>query len=386
MNKIDTFGSWTLSTSQPVKFKIEIVNSLFDPKNKTIMSFGSKGEDARRLIIIDLKVSEIYLKQIARYFDSNGIDYNVVVINATEENKDIDNLIFLLNEMEKFGLLRRKEPVIAIGGGVLLDIVGLASNLYRRGVPYIKVPTTLLGLVDASVGAKTGINFMDRRNRLGSYYAPIAAYLDKTFLKTLEPIEISSGLGEIFKMAVVKDSELFSLLEENGEELYRTKFSNSKHSDEVINLAVKGMKDELQENLWEMNLERYVDFGHSFSPVIEMRSLSDDNVLSLTHGQAVALDVIYSSIISMNRNMLSEDDVVRIIKTAKSMNLPITHPFFLEISLVIESLNETIKHRNGNQNLPIPKDIGMSIFVNDLSHDEIGNACAKMKELTSQIS
>ena len=154
--------------------------------------------------MIDLKVSELYLPLISNYFKKNKIDYHFVVINATEDNKDINNLTYILEEFERFGLLRRDEPVIAIGGGVLLDIVGLAANLYRRGVPYIKVPTTLLGIVDASVGAKTGINFKDRRNRLGSYYPPIAAYLDKTFLESLDPIEISSGLGEVLKMAVVK--------------------------------------------------------------------------------------------------------------------------------------------------------------------------------------
>ena len=141
------------------------------------------------------------------------------------------------------------------------------------------------------------------------------------------------------------------------------------------------MKDELQDNLWELNLKRYVDFGHSFSPVIEMRSLIDESVESLTHGQAVALDVVFSSIISMNRNMLNQKDALRIIKTAKSMSLPVIHPYFTTPSLLIESLNETIKHRNGDQNLPIPSSIGQSIFINDLSHEEIVKAARSMQML-----
>ena len=108
---------------------------------------------------------------------------------------------------------------------------------------------------------------------------------------------------------------------------------NCEYTDDVINLAVKGMKNELQENLWELDLQRYVDFGHSFSPVIEMRSISDSSVSSLTHGQAVALDVIFSSVISFMRNMLSKNDVMKIIKTSRNMNLPISHPYFLNPSL-----------------------------------------------------
>jgi len=379
----DQYGRWELKTKLPVSFTIKIVDGLFQIENKTLLDYGSSGRGCRRLIIIDLKVSELYLNYIINYFKYHEVDYHLVTIDATEDNKDTENLFYILEEAEKFGLLRRDEPIIAIGGGVLLDIVGLAANLYRRGVPYIKVPTTLLALVDASVGVKTGINFKDRRNRLGSYYPPVAAYLDKSFLKSLSLLEISSGLGEILKMAVVKDKKLFNILENHGKELYESKMFNCEYTDDVINLAVKGMKNELQENLWELDLQRYVDFGHSFSPVIEMRSISDSSVSSLTHGQAVALDVIFSSVISFMRNMLSKNDVMKIIKTSRNMNLPISHPYFLNPSLLLESLNETIKHRNGDQNLPIPKKIGESIFINDLTFEEIKTAAKLMDDLTN---
>ena len=301
-----------------------------------------------------------------------------MIIDAVEEKKDLEALVKLLKEIESFGLTRKSEPILAIGGGVLLDIVGLAASLYRRGVPYIKVPTTLLGIVDASIGAKTGINFEDRRNRLGSYHTPVAAFLDKNFLKTLDYIEISSGLGEIFKMSIVKDLHLFEILESYGEQLYNSKFLSSDYADEVINLSVKGMKDELQDNLWEKNLKRFVDFGHSFSPIPEMRSLVDDKVDMLTHGHAVALDVIFSSIISLVRGMFSEADVERIIVTAKRLNLPIYHPYFSDPNILLEALNDTVKHRNGDQNLPIPKSIGNSIFINDLIFSEITKAADLM--------
>ena len=244
----DEFGFWTIKTELPVSFSIKITTGLFDIENDQVLEFGSTGKRSRRVIVIDQKVSEIYLNSIVTYFDYHKVAYHLIIIDSIEDKKDKHNLFYILKEIEKFGLMRRDEPIIAIGGGVLLDIVGLAANLYRRGVPYIKVPTTLLGLVDASVGVKTGINFEDRRNRLGSYYPPIAAYLDRSFLESLDLIEISSGLGEILKMAVVKDKKLYDILEKHGKDLYESKMLDCEYADDVINLAVKGMKDELQNN------------------------------------------------------------------------------------------------------------------------------------------
>jgi len=367
---------WMIETSLPVSFVIKKSVGIFDPGNPDVLSFGSS---SRRLLVIDLKVSNIYLKKIIAYFDYHNVDYHVVVLNAVEREKNTEQLLYLLRQMEQFNLTRRNEPIIAIGGGVLLDIVGLAAGLYRRGVPYIRVPTTLIGLVDACVGSKTAVNFFDRRNRIGFYYPPVASYLDKTFLKTLEPVEISSGLGEILKMAVIKDSSLFSLVKEHGRSLYVNKLNGCGIADSVIDKSITGMKEELEDNLWERDLKRSVDFGHSFSPILEMRSLHDRNVLSLTHGQAVALDVIFSSVLSFHRGMLDEKDVKDVVAAANDMGLPVFHPYFGIPSLLLEALHDTVKHRNGDQNLPIPDKIGSCVFLNDVSYDEIKKASVTMK-------
>ncbi|MCP3887726.1 MAG: sedoheptulose 7-phosphate cyclase [Desulfobulbaceae bacterium] len=382
----DNSREWRLNTVLPVSYYVKNSANIFGLENPDILGFGTEGPGSRRLVVIDLKVSELYLKQIIEYLIKYKIDYHVVILDATETKKNIDTLLYLLKEIESFGLSRKNEPILAVGGGVLLDIVGLAANLYRRGVPYICVPTTLLGLVDASVGAKTSINFENRRNRLGSYYPPIAAYIDKSFLETLEPIEISSGIGEILKMAVVKDLALFEILKSHGRTLYESKFLDCEYADEVINRSVKGMIDELQENLWEKNLKRLVDFGHSFSPIPEMRSLVDDNVPTLTHGQAVTLDVIFSSVISFIRGKLSSQGVVDIIKVAREVGLPTHHPYFADSNILMEALNDTIKHRNGDQNLPIPIEIGTSLFVNDLTYDEIKEAAQSMQAFHDEVN
>ena len=376
---------WVMETSLPVSFLIKNVTGLFERQNADILSSGNQGEGARRLIVIEREICQYYLDEVVDYFEFHKVDYHIVTLDVSEEKKNKEALFALLTEMEQFGVLRRSEPLIAIGGGVLLDIAGLAANLYRRGIPYIRVPTTLVGLIDASVGAKTGINFLERRNRLGSYYPPAVAYLDKNFLKTLPLLEITSGLGEILKMAVIKDAALFAILEKDGEQLLETRFLGCDSADEVINRAVTGMKDELQDNLWEKNLERCVDFGHSFSPIIEMRSINQDDIESLTHGQAVALDVMFSSIISNQRSLLSEADLHKVFQTANKLKLPTYHALYTEPLILLEALQDTMRHRNGNQNLPIPTEIGQYCFFNDVSFDEIKAAVEVFKHINRTL-
>lgn len=378
-------SEWVIETQLPVSFKIKSSPGILDPKNGDLLEYGSRGANARRFVVIDRHICQWYLGKVTDYFKARDVAVHIQAIDATEDDKNLDSLLTILRELEKFGILRRDEPVIAIGGGVLLDVVGMAAGMYRRGIPYIRVPTTLVGLVDASVGAKTGINFETRRNRLGSYYPPIAAYLDRTFLRTLDPLEISSGLGEILKMAVIKDARLFELLERSGKQLVETKFECA-DADEVINRAVLGMKVELQHNLWEKDLKRIVDYGHSFSPIVEMRSITEKGLVPLTHGQAVTLDVIYSCVLSAARGMLPVEDARRVIAVAHAMNLPTSHSLFGEPLILLEALRDTMKHRNGDQNLPFPVRIGEATFVNDLSFAEMRAGVPKMQELARQVT
>ncbi len=376
-------SQWKIESQLPLSYEIKNSPNVLSIDNEDILKYGNQVEGRRRIIAVDKKVADYYLDEIKNYFNYHKINHKIVLLDGGEVNKSLESLLYLLDEIEKFGLNRLSEPIIAIGGGVMLDVVGLAATLYRRGVPYIRIPTTLLSIVDVSVAIKTGINFRDRRNRLGSYFPPLATLLDKTFIKTTANLDISSGFGEIIKMAVSKDSKLFNILEKNGESLFDSKF-DALFADEVISMSIEGMKVELENNLWEKNLKRVVDFGHSFSPIIEMRSLHDDRVKTLEHGQAVMLDVIFSSCISNIRNLLPISEIEKIIKVARDVKLDVFHPSFTDSNLLLEALNDTVKHRNGDQNLPIPVEIGKSIFLNDLSYEEICKTVELYTSLTNE--
>ena len=365
--------TWSINTELPVSFTIQYSSDIFNPKNHDLIDVGQSNSN-RKIIVIDKNVHNLHSNRIMNYFDELKIDGRILVIDSDEENKTWNNANKILKFFEDEGLLRR-EPVIAIGGGVLLDIVGYCASIYRRGVPYIKVPTTLLAIVDASVGSKVAINHFDRRNRLGAYYPALATLIDKKFISTQSEREIVNGIAEILKLAIIKDRELFELLETNYETLINEKFQFGAVPVRVINLAISGMIEELAPNLWEKKLDRCVDFGHSFSPIIEMQ-----NIPNLLHGEAVILDCLFSSCIAYGRTYISNDELIRIFRTAKNLKLPTFHEDFTKIDLLLKSLSDTMKHRNGNQYLPLPLGIGNYKIVNDVSGDEIDSAIKCFKD------
>jgi 2-epi-5-epi-valiolone synthase len=354
--------TWTVKTELPVEFKLTYSADIFNPANHDLVSYKTND---RIMIVIDQNVHKFYAVQLMEYFNAHDVKYRMLVIDTDEENKTWKDADYILQFFEDEGVLRR-EPIIAIGGGVLLDIVGFACSIYRRGIPYIKIPTTLLAIVDASVGSKVAVNHFGRRNRLGAYYPPIATLIDKKFIKTQSEREIINGIAEIFKLAVIKSPELFALLEENAELLIEEKFQHGAVPVRVINLAITDMIAELGPNLWERKLDRCVDFGHTFSPVIEM-----ENVPELLHGEAVALDCLYSSCISSLRGHISAYTLNRIFDLAKRLKLKTYHEDFTDMRLLQKSLADATKHRNGNQFAPLPISIGNYTIVNDITEKEM---------------
>merc|ERR1711988_962932 len=269
----------------------------------------------RRLICIDETMYGFIGDRLKAYFEARGVEYDILRLNMVEDEKDMDKVLAVAEAMKKFNIDRRTEPVIAIGGGVALDIVGLAASLFRRRTPYIRVPTTALSYVDASVGAKSGVNYMGSKNILGAYVPPVAAFLDSQFFATESVRRISNALAEMAKMAIMKSPELFELLEENAERLIADKFVEKDSFDRVparvLRLSIETMLEELAPNLWEDSLDRLVDFGHAIGQNLEMRSLGTE--YELMHGEAVAVDQAFMTVLSNVLGLLTDEHRDRIL-------------------------------------------------------------------------
>lgn len=367
--------SWLVEATRTVSYSVSVSRDVFALDNPALATAGTvgAGETRRRFVVIDKLVHEIYGDQLDRYLRHHDMTTQLCVLDATEQQKTLDSATEILRGLDEFGIDRRREPVIAIGGGVLLDLVGLASSLYRRHTPFVRVPTTLIGLVDAGVGVKTGVNFNGQKNRLGTYEAPSTALLDRNFLRSLDRRHLSNGLAEILKIALIKDLELFVRLEESGgvlldEHMQGATPATELAAREVLRRAVHGMLEELQPNLWETGLERLVDYGHSFSPAIEMAGLPD-----LLHGEAVCIDMALTTHIAHRRGLVSDTELGRVMNVMRLLELPVHHTSCTP-ELLVRALVDTTRHRDGLQRLPLPVGIGAATFVNDVSADELAVA------------
>jgi 3-dehydroquinate synthase len=324
-------------------------------------------------VVVDSQIMVHYGDAIENYFQANNIDACIHPFEAGECNKSVSQYLSVLEGLDAFPINRRNEPIIAIGGGVVTDLVGFVASSWRRGVPHINVPTTLMGYVDAAIGVKTGINFRQHKNRLGSFSSPERVLLDHTFFQTLPCRHLLNGVGEILKLAIVKEPDMFATLETHGSECIDAQFQNEIGWD-ILSKSVDSMLTELIPNLFETELARVVDFGHTFSTALEMQ----DN-LDLLHGEAVVIDMMLSSIIAWQRSLLSRSDLDRIFSLVLTLKLPLSSEG-LQPELLMEALVERQHHRNGAQRGPLPMGIGSYCFAANINLDDITRSVSFFKQ------
>ena len=355
-----------------IEYEVIDTSNLFHPQNWALLSVG-KIEDTRRFVVVDANVEKHHSAAIRAYFDYHHVEAKIITFLGGEENKTLDQYLAIAYELDQFPIHRRDEPILAIGGGVLTDLVGFVAASHRRGVPYVKVPTTLMGYVDASIGIKTGLNFNTNKNRLGAFHAPQAVLLDKSFLKTLPRRHLLNGMCEIIKLAIIKDAGLFQLLETYGAQSVEARFQDEQ-SEIILDRAITGMLEELEPNLFEEDLARKVDFGHTFSYGLETR-----HEAHLLHGEAVLLDILISTLIARGRNLLTDGETGRIFGLTDTLGFAL-NASILDPGLLWSSLTERTYHRNGLQRVPMPRGIGECVFLNDIKAVEIETAVKTLED------
>lgn len=336
---LDRGVRWRVSAQRRIEYDLVNAPDVFDPCNEALLSPG-RVHDGRRFVVVDACVHHHHGERIGAYFARHRIDARIISIPGGESSKALNAWLDVLRELDTFPIHRRDEPIIAIGGGVVTDLVGFVAGCYRRGVPHIKVPTTLMGYVDASVGIKSAINFNGYKNRLGGFEPPRRVLLDRTLLRTLPRRHLQNGVCEIIKLAVIKDAGLFRLLERHGAHSMAMAFQDA-HGGDILDDAIASMLEELAPNLFEDDLARKVDFGHTFSYGLETRH--GDRLL---HGEAVLLDILVSTVIARRRGLLSERQTRRIFRLVERLGITPALEL-LDTGVMWQSLMDRIEHRNG---------------------------------------
>uniref|UniRef100_A0A7S3NHM6 3-dehydroquinate synthase domain-containing protein n=1 Tax=Aureoumbra lagunensis TaxID=44058 RepID=A0A7S3NHM6_9STRA len=356
-----------------VKQKIWESAGLFDLKNTFLLQKLEISTD-RLVCIIDQTVWNLYKDQMLAWAKSVEIKLETIIAPGNEDEKTMDNMIFLLDELARVDPLRRSEPVLAIGGGVLTDTAGFACALWRRGIPWCRLPTTLLGMVDASVGIKVAVNYK-RKNGVGHFFSPLHTFIDATFLPTLDFADVKSGCGEIMKAALIHDASLFNLMEEHGPRLILSKFqAGDPIADQVVQKSIDAMLDCIGPDLWEESLLRPMDFGHTFS-----RTLEASEHFQLRHGEAVAIDCVMSTMIANVKNLVSHQDAQRVLDLYAALDLPCSIVGITADTYKLATKEITV-HRDGILRAPLPKGIGSCTFVDSFTDEEIEQAFFKLEQ------
>jgi 3-dehydroquinate synthase len=239
-----------------------------------------------------------------------------------------------------------------------------------------------VGQVDAAVGIKGAVNFRDTKNYLGCYHPPEQVLIDPDFLATLEAPAVRCGLSEILKMAIVRDAELFNLVEAWHARLLRSRFGEPREIvDRVLELAIHRMLEELEPNIFEnVSYQRLVDMGHTFSPLLESQS-----AFSIAHGEAVAVDMAVSAALALHLGLLDSTDYERIVHLLRAIGLPVWSPL-LTPALAERAIANARRHRGGRANLVVPTAIGAATFLDPVADDLLRAAIETVRDTAKRAA
>ena len=251
------------------------MNIIFGEQASAQLSMLTNNYD-KFFVLTDENIYRVYSSLIASLLPEKEV--TKIVIPAGEESKSIENVVFIWNKLleAKAG---RDALLINLGGGTITDIGGFAASTYKRGIDFINVPTTLLAMIDASIGGKNGINFNNYKNQIGLFSEPNSVIINPNFLKTLNERELMSGLAEMMKYAFIADESLLDL--------------DSDNYLDFIEKAATIKEDIVSLDMKETGLRKILNFGHTIGHALESYYLEKENYL--THGEAVALG-IYSAL------------------------------------------------------------------------------------------
>ncbi len=327
------------------------------------------GREQGTLVVTTPTVDRLYSDALRRYLaacERSG-DVSLTVLTCSESQKGMEQVLAVCERAAAAGLARRSR-IVSFGGGVLMDVCGLAATLFRRGVPLVRVPTTLIGMIDAGIGVKNGINFGGKKSQLGSFTAPDACIIDPSFLSTLPRRHLRCGVAESLKIALVGSAELFDLLEVHGVDLLESSFREPADVvRRVIHLSVARMLDELDLNLFERperferSYARRADFDRTFSPYIEEASRH-----TVLHGEAVVADMVLSAQISSSLGLLDDVSLQRLLELVRRLEFPLDWSS-MDPAAMYAALGSVVKHRDGKLNLVLPTGLGNSTYLYELA-------------------
>ncbi len=367
---------------KPIKLKIKTKTQVYSiiigsnlVSNILKLSINNSVNFKKCLLIIDKNISKKIVIKIKKTLINKKLYTHF--FKASEINKNQNNINKILNILLNKNF-SREDCIISVGGGITGDITGFAASIFKRGLKFINIPTTLLSQVDSSIGGKTGINTKYGKNLIGSFYQPNLVISDIEFLKTLPNREIICGYAEILKHAIIADKNFYNFLDKNSKKILTL---TTPFIQKAIYKSCKIKKKIVEKDEKEKELRKILNFGHTFAHAYEA---SMNYSKKLNHGEAVILGMKSALKFSLKKKLLKKDDFNSIINHISKSNLPSNINKFFKINDLNKILSFMIKDKKNNSDkisLVLLKKIGSPIINKEYKKDAL--SLFLKKELTN---
>ncbi len=328
------------SRSYPIHVKSGLLK-----KTASILSDQNHGQ--KWVIISQYNLMDLYGIDLMTILNESGFNCDFITLPVGEASKSLNEFSRVISQMVEFGC-DRKTTIIALGGGVVGDVSGFVASSFMRGIDYYQIPTTLLAMVDSSIGGKTGINIAEGKNLVGAIYQPKGVLIDPVILESLPQEEVFAGLGEIIKYGAIWDKAFLIDISTWLEDIDSFPF------EDAIRKSCKIKAEVVSKDEREGDLRRILNFGHTIGHALE----SHLGYGKIRHGEAVALGMKCAGFISQKLNLLSKEELSTLNQTINRLPLP------------------QLPHINGNHLMPFIKTDKKSEkgVLNFVLLDGLGNA------------
>jgi len=297
------------------------------------------------VVVSDKNVGRLYSGRVGASLRKVNYEEYGMLFPAGEVNKTLETVAQLWDVFVR-ARMERKSTVIALGGGVVGDLAGFAAATFLRGVPWVNVPTSLLAMVDASVGGKTGVNLPQGKNLIGAFHAPRLVHVDPEVLSTLPDVELRNGLAEVVKTGVIGDPGLFARCQE-GESAVRSNL------DELVRRSIAVKIDIIKEDPYENGIREALNLGHTVGHAVEM--VSD---FGLHHGEAVSIGMVAEARLSQRMGLAENGLVERLTEALKGLGLPVQIPEDMSRDDLIAVMKLDKKRAEGKLRFSLPIRVG----------------------------
>lgn len=327
---------------------------------KALNSHLKENKYSNLFILVDTYTNEFCLPKFLPHLETT-LTIEIIEFEAGEHNKNIETSVRIWNVLTELGA-DRKSLILNLGGGVVTDLGGFVASTFKRGVDFIHIPTTLLSMVDASVGGKTGVDLGNLKNQIGVINVPKMVLIDTEYLATLPQNEMRSGLAEMLKHGLIYDKEYW-------EKFLDLKAIDFADFDELIYRSVEIKNEIVIQDPTENNLRKALNFGHTLGHAIESFFLENENKKTLLHGEAIAIGMILESYISLHKKLINESEYHQIKTAIKAIYNDVVFEDN-DIEPIMELLIHDKKNEYGNIQFALIEGIG-KIKINQSVENEL---------------